>query len=250
MNNAQDRIVAQVAGKPIMESEIDATLMQMGQRAQSYNNPQGRAMILEQLINKKLFLLDAQRNLIEREPAFKEQLSRVKEELLASYNIQKAVEKVRVTDEEVKKYYDEHPEQFDAGDSFNASHILVDSEELAKELKAKIESGELTFESAAMEHSTCPSGKQGGSLGDFGKGQMVPEFEVAAFGMEPGQISEPVKTQFGYHLIKLNSKGTASTSDFDTLKDNIKEHLLQEKRQKAFRSKVNQLKILYPVTKA
>ena len=71
MNNAQDRIVAQVAGKPIMESEIDATLMQMGQRAQSYNNPQGRAMILEQLINKKLFLLDAQRNLIEREPAFK-----------------------------------------------------------------------------------------------------------------------------------------------------------------------------------
>ena len=74
MNNAQDRIVAQVAGKPIMESEIDATLMQMGQRAQSYNNPQGRAMILEQLINKKLFLLDAQRNLLEREPAFKEQL--------------------------------------------------------------------------------------------------------------------------------------------------------------------------------
>lgn len=102
MNNAQDRIVAQVAGKPIMESEIDATLMQMGQRAQSYNNPQGRAMILEQLINKKLFLLDAQRNLLEREPAFKEQLGRVKEELLASYNIQKAVEKVRVTDEEVK----------------------------------------------------------------------------------------------------------------------------------------------------
>ena len=85
MNNAQDRIVAQVAGKPIMESEIDATLMQMGQRAQSYNNPQGRAMILEQLINKKLFLLDAQRNLLEREPAFKEQLGRVKEELLAKF---------------------------------------------------------------------------------------------------------------------------------------------------------------------
>lgn len=191
MNNAQDRIVAQVAGKPIMESEIDATLMQMGQRAQSYNNPQGRAMILEQLINKKLFLLDAQRNLLEREPAFKEQLGRVKEELLASYNIQKAVEKVRVTDEEVKKYYDEHPEQFDAGDSFNASHILVDSEELAKELKAKIESGELTFENAAMEHSTCPSGKQGGSLGDFGKGQMVSRIRKRVRRNERGRAFRP-----------------------------------------------------------
>ena len=114
----------------------------------------------------------------------------------------------------------------------------------------QINAGEITFEDAARQFSTCPSGKQGGELGDFTSGQMVPEFEVAAFGMEPGQISEPVKTQFGYHLIKLNSKGTASTPDFDTLKDNIKEHLLQEKRQKAFRSKVNQLKILYPVTKA
>ena len=96
-----------------------------------------------------------------------------------------------MTDEEVKKYYDEHPEQFDAGDSFNASHILVDSEELAKELKAKIESGELTFESAAMEHSTCPSGKQGGSLGDFGKGQMVPEFENACAAMNEGELFRP-----------------------------------------------------------
>ena len=249
MNNAQDRIVAQVAGKPIMESEIDATLMQMGQRAQSYNNPQGRAMILEQLINKKLFLLDAQRNLLEREPAFKEQLNRVKEELLASYNIQKAVEKVRVTDEEVKKYYDEHPEQFDAGDSFNASHILVDSEELAKELKAKIESGELTFENAAMEHSTCPSGKQGGSLGDFGKGQMVPEFENACAAMNEGELSDPVKTQFGWHIIKLNKKSSGGKIEFTLVKDEIRDALIGEKQQAAYQSRVNQLKILYPVDK-
>ena len=249
MNNAQDRVVAQVGGKPIMESEIDAMLMQMGQRGQSYNNPQGRAMILDQIINKKLFLLDAQRNLIERDPAFKEQLARVKEELLASYNIQKAVEKVRVTDEEVKKYYDEHPEQFDSGESFNASHILVDNKELAAELKAKIESGELTFENAAMEHSTCPSGKQGGSLGDFGHGQMVPEFENACSDMNEGELSDPVQTQFGWHLIKLNKKSAGGLIEFSLVKNEIMEALMGEKQQAAYQSKVNQLKILYPVDK-
>lgn len=249
MNNAQDRIVAQVGGKPIMESEIDAMLMQMGQRGQAYNNPQGRALILDQIINKRLFLLDAQRNLIEREPAFKEQLARVKEELLASYNIQKAVEKVRVTDEEVKKYYDENPEQFDAGASFNASHILVDNEELARELKGKIESGEVTFEAAAEEHSTCPSGKQGGNLGDFGHGQMVPEFENACAAMNEGEISDPVQTQFGWHIIKLNKKSEGGTIEFHVVKNEIMEALMGEKQQAAYQSKINQLKILYPVDK-
>ncbi len=249
MNNAQDRIVAQVGGKPIMESEIDAMLMQMGQRGQAYNNPQGRALILDQIINKRLFLLDAQRNLIEREPAFKEQLARVKEELLASYNIQKAVEKVRVTDEEVKKYYDENPEQFDAGVSFNASHILVDSEELANEIKGKIEGGEVTFEAAAEEHSTCPSGKQGGNLGDFGHGQMVPEFENACAAMNEGEISAPVQTQFGWHIIKLNKKSEGGTIEFHVVKNGIMEALMGEKQQAAYQSKINQLKILYPVDK-
>ena len=249
MNNMQDRIVAQVGGKPIMASEIDAAIMQMGQRGQSYNNPQGRAVILEQLINKKLFLLDAQRNLLERDPEFKEQLARVKEELLASFNIQKAVEKVRVTDDEIKKFYDEHPDQFDAGESFNASHILVDSEELAKELYEKIKSGELKFEDAAMEHSTCPSGKQGGSLGEFGRGQMVPEFENACAELNEGELSSPVKTQFGWHVIRLNSKSSGGKVEFSMVKDDIRSALMGEKQQAAYQSKVNQLKILYPVDK-
>ena len=130
MDNMQDKVVAQVAGQPIMASEIDMALMQMGPRAQSYNNPQGRAMILEQLIARKLFLMDAQKNLLEREPEFKEQMKRVKEDLLTNYAVQKAVEKVKVTEEELKKFYDENPAQFEGGITYNASHILVDSEDI------------------------------------------------------------------------------------------------------------------------
>ena len=249
MNNTNDRILAQVGGKPIYQSEIDDLIMRLGQTGQSYNNPQGRAVLLDELINKKLFLLDAQRNLLERDPEFKEQLAQVKEELLESFNVRKTVEKVKVTDEEIKKYYDEHPEQFKAGTSYNASHILVDSESRANEIKQSIENGEYSFEDAAKKHSTCPSGQNGGSLGDFTHGQMVPEFENACDALEEGQLSEPVQTQFGWHLIKLNSKKEGGQMKFADVKDDIRYALLSQKQQAAYQSKVNQLKILYPVDK-
>jgi parvulin-like peptidyl-prolyl isomerase len=86
-----------------------------------------------------------------------------------------------------------------------ASHILVGSEQEANNLLSQLRGGK-SFEDLARQHSQCPSGRNGGDLGFFGKGQMVPEFESAAFSMEPGQVSAPVKTQFGYHLIKVTGK--------------------------------------------
>ncbi len=249
MDNMQDRVLAQVGGRPIMASEVEAALISMGQRAQSYNNPQGRAMILEQLIANRLFLMDAQKNLYEREPAFKEQLTRVKEEMLTNYAIQKAVEKVRVTDDEAKKFFDENPDQFAGEATFNASHILVDSRELAEELGSKIAAGEISFEDAARAHSTCPSGQNGGELGDFGHGQMVPEFEAACAALEIGAISAPVQTQFGWHLVKLNNKSEAAPLKYEDVKAEIKNALMGQKQQAAYQSKINQLKILFPVDK-
>ncbi|UCH89851.1 MAG: peptidyl-prolyl cis-trans isomerase [Thermoplasmata archaeon] len=86
-----------------------------------------------------------------------------------------------------------------------ASHILVKTEQEANDLLAQIQAGK-KFEKLAKKHSDCPSGKNGGDLGFFGRGQMVREFENAAFNMEVGQVSPPVKTQFGYHLIKVTGK--------------------------------------------
>ena len=247
--NLQDKVLATVGGKQIMESELEEALASMGQRAQSYNNPQGRAVLLEQLISRKLFLMDAQKNLYEREPAFKEQLTRVKEDMLTSYAMQKALEKVRVTEDEAKAYYEENKAQFVSGMTFNASHILVDSEDKANELLAQIQAGEITFEEAAAQFSSCPSGKNGGNLGDFGQGQMVPEFENACAAMEVGTVSAPVQTQFGFHLILLNKKEEGGEMAYDEVKDDLMNALKEEKQQAAYQSKVNQLKILYPVDK-
>ncbi len=244
----QEKILAKVGTITITENEVSEFILGLGQRGQSYNSPEGRRAVLNQIINNKLLLLDARRNLYEAEPAFREELAKLKDNLLSSYAGEKAISGVSVTEEDAKKYYDENCNRFLTEESANASHILVDSEEKAKEIYAEIISDNKTFEDAAKEYSTCPSKSSGGNLGDFARGQMVPEFDSAVFSMNVGEITkEPVKTQFGYHLIKLNSKNPPAVTPYIEIKDEIKSALLNEKRRKAYESKINQLKILYPV---
>ena len=244
------KILARIGNLSITEKDVEEMVVNLRQRGQNYDHQQGRSAILEQLIANKLLLLDAQKNLYEHNAAFKAQLEKVKEDMLIGFAATKALEDVKpATDEEIKKYYDDNVDKFQKGESVNASHILVDSEEKANELLAKINSGEISFEDAARENSSCPSKENGGNLGEFTKGQMVPEFDAAVFSMNVGEISAPVKTQFGYHLIKLVSKSEASVYPFEEVKDQLVEVVNQEKKQAAFQSKINQLKILYPVDK-
>ena len=241
-------ILASVGGMPITDEDVNEFLRELGPRAQSYMSPEGRKVILNQLIGNKLLLLDAKRNLLEAEPAFKAELARLKDSLLTSYATEKAISSVTVSDKDAEEYYNQNKEQFVTGESVNASHILVDSEEKANEILAKINAGEISFEDAATEYSSCPSKANGGNLGDFGRGQMVPEFDTAVFEMAEGEItSAPVKTQFGYHIIKLNSKTEAKKIGYSEVREELYGMLLNEKRQKAYESKINQLKIMYPV---
>ena len=243
MNN----VLATVGGMPITEEEVNEFLQGLGPRGQAYNNPEGKKAILGQLVANKLLLLDARRNLYEAEPAFKAELAKLRDNLLISYAADKAVANATVSDKDAEDYYNQNKERFMKEEGVNASHILVDSEEKALEILAKIKAGEISFEEAA-ENSSCPSKANGGNLGDFGRGQMVPEFDVAVFAMEVGEISDaPVKTQFGYHLIKLNAKNPAEEMPFAEIAPEIKNALLQEKQRAAYESKINQLKILYPV---
>ena len=243
-----NKILATVNGIPVTEEDVDLFLENLGPRGQSYNNPEGRKMVLEQVINNKLLLLDAKRNLLEADPVFKAELARLRDNLLVSFAAEKTFASVSVSDKDAEEYYENNKDKFLAEESVNASHILVDTEEEALEILAKINAGELSFEDAALKHSKCPSKANGGNLGDFGKGQMVPEFDHKVFEMQVGEITDtPVKTQFGYHLIKLISKKDAEVMPFAELAPEIKEALLAEKRRAAYESRINQLKILYPV---
>ena len=243
-----NKILATVGGMPITEEDVNEFLAGLGPRGQAYNNHEGRKAILEQLISNKLLLVDARRNLYEADPAFKAELAKLRDNLLISFAADKAFANVTVSDKEVEEYYNANTHRFTTEESVNASHILVDTEEEALAILAKIKGGEMSFEEAAMAHSSCPSKANGGNLGDFGKGQMVPEFDSAVFAMEVGEITEtPVQTQFGYHLIKLVAKNAPDVMPLAEIAPEIKEALLGEKRRAAYESKINQLKILYPV---
>lgn len=247
MENA--RPLAVVGTTTITEADVTEAILALGPRAESYNNPQGRAAILDQLIEQALFLTDARKNMLEYDPAFKQQLQRLKDDLLVQFAISKAVERVSVTEAEIKTFFDEHPEQFTGQETVGASHILVDSEAEAEALLKSIQAGEISFEDAAKQHSSCPSAQNGGSLGEFGRGQMVPEFDEACFNMAIGELRGPVRTQFGYHIIRLDSRKAAQPLKFSEARDAIREHLLNEKRRAAYQSKVNQMKIMYPVSR-
>ena len=243
-----DKILAKVGALTVSEREVDEFLAELGQRGQGYNTPEGRKAILEQIISSKLLLLDARHNLLETEAEFKAELAKLRENLLINYAGNKVISAVKINDEDVKKYYEDNLDKFKEGETVNADHILVDSEEKALEILAKIESGEMSFGDAAREYSSCPSGQRGGNLGDFGRGQMVPEFDKAVFELEVNEVTKtPIKTQFGYHLIKLNSKSESTVMPYEEIAPQLTEMVLNEKRREAYEKKINQLKILYPV---
>jgi len=147
---------------------------------------------------------------------------------------------VKVSEEDARKFYDQNPDKFTRPESVKASHILlgVDEKATAEEKKAAREKAEklrkelaggADFAELAKGNSTCPSSKQGGDLGYFSKGQMVPAFEKAAFALKPGEISDVVETQFGYHIIKLTEKKAAEKVDFKEVKPRIEDFLKNQK---------------------
>jgi peptidyl-prolyl cis-trans isomerase C len=150
------------------------------------------------------------------------------------------VPKVTVSEEDARKFYNENPDKFTKSEAVKASHILigVDQKATAEEKKAAREKAEklrkelaggADFAALAKGSSTCPSSQQGGDLGYFGKGQMVPAFEVAAFSLKPGEISEVVETQFGYHIIKLTDKKAAEKVEFKEARPRIEDYLKNQK---------------------
>ena len=148
---------------------------------------------------------------------------------------------IEVSDKETKDYYDNNINQFKSGEQVKASHILIETEAEAENILKQLKAG-ADFEELAKKHSTCPSSAEGGDLGYFEHGSMVPEFEEAAFAMKVGEISDVVETQFGYHIIKITAKKDGSTVGFDEVKDELTQQLITEKRRAAEDTYINQLK--------
>jgi peptidyl-prolyl cis-trans isomerase C len=163
------------------------------------------------------------------------------------------ISKIDISDTDRRSFYDQNPQFFKQPEQVQARHILIKSGpkddkaqqdkalEKIKQVQEEVKAGG-DFAALAKKYSEGPSGKNGGDLGYFGRGQMVKPFEVAAFGLEPGQTSDIVKTQFGYHLITVTGKKAASTTPYEEVKEKIGSHLKQQKTTESVKVYIESLK--------
>ncbi|RLK03700.1 peptidylprolyl isomerase [Ruegeria conchae] len=224
-------VVARVNGDEITLGHVIATASALPAQYQQLEDDVLYDFILEQLVQQHL--LGQQQDALNPLNALR--LENETRSLRAVQTVE-AITAAEVTDEAIQAAYDAQFAEFEGEDEFNASHILVESEDEAKAIKAQLDEG-ADFAELAKEKSTGPSGPNGGSLGWFGKGQMVPEFENAVVALEKGSVSEPVQTQFGWHLVALNDKRKTQAPELAVVRD----ELAQTIRQDAIQAKVDEL---------
>ncbi|WP_318616196.1 peptidylprolyl isomerase [Sporosarcina sp. YIM B06819] len=171
-----------------------------------------------------------------------------KDSITEYLSIRKVVEpRIEITDEDIKAYFDENKETLSTEDQVEASHILVKDEATAKEVAKKLADGE-DFVALAKEYSMdTANASKGGELGYFGRGKMVAEFEEAAFSMEIGAVSEPVKTEHGYHIIHVTDKKAAKEAVYEDSKEDIKKLLIEEQMQTEYVNWLDEVKADYDI---
>lgn len=243
----ENKVLAIVNGKKITQEIFDFTISKFPtERKNHFATEDGKKELLDQIISWELVYNYAKDENFEKREDYLFQLEEAKKAIMGQFVIQDVLSNVIVDDKDVLEYYNENQEYFKDEEQLSAKHILVESEDKANDIYEMIKNG-LAFEEAAVMYSSCPSKEQGGSLGTFGRGMMVPEFEEAAFNSEIGVITQPVKTQFGYHLILVEGKIEPKTKSFEEVKEMIKGHMLQEKQNHTYTEFVNSLKNKYSV---
>lgn len=240
--------VAKVNDEVITKDELyDSMVEQNGAQALD-------ALILEKIIDSEVKKqdikipdkevekeLDAMKDGFGGEEGFKQAIAQsgiteetLKENIVMNLSINKLIDPyISISDDEIKTYFEDNKADLGQKEEVKASHILVETEEEAKEVKEKLNAGG-DFAKLAAEYSTDVTKDKGGDLGFFAKGAMLPEFEKTAFSLEIGKISEPVKSQYGYHIIKVDDKKGAKEAKLEDVKDDIKKSIKEGKSQEAY----------------
>jgi peptidyl-prolyl cis-trans isomerase C len=221
--SASDPVVARVNGTEIHESDLTIAADDVGENAQNLDPATKREQLIGYLTDVILVAQAAEKKSLQNDPAFKRREAFLRNKMLMGALLQQET-KAAITDEEMHKVYDDAMASMTSEEEVHARHILVETEDEAKAILEQLKGG-ADFATLAKEKSKDPGAADGGDLGYFNKGQMVPEFSEVAFKMYPGQLSNPVKTQFGWHIIKVEDKRQRKPPPFDAVKDQITEYV-------------------------
>ncbi|BCH22741.1 peptidylprolyl isomerase [Mesorhizobium sp. L-8-3] len=224
-----NKVVATVGGKSITEADLALAESDLDQQFARLPAEQRRAAALSAIIEIQLVAADAEAKGLDKDPEFQRRMAFLKQRALHAALIDAEVAG-KITDEEVRARYDKEIAATPPANEVRARHILVKTQEEAQDVVKRLDAGE-KFEDIAKDKSTDPgSGANGGDLGYFGAGQMVPEFEKAAFALEVGSYTkEPVQSQFGWHVIKVEDKRAQQPPAFEQVKEQFRSLILREK---------------------
>ncbi len=244
-----------VNGSAITQEDVDSALMNATQgrfnQVPADKQAEFRQQVLQQLIGTELVYGDAKKTGVLNSKEFKDEYVKVQERVKKQLAIQvwqkQQLDKVKVSDKELKNYYNKNKEEFNEKESVHARHILVKGEDEAKKITLELKSlsGNALkdrFIALAKSKSTGPSGPKGGDLGYFAQGQMVPAFNDTVFKMKKGTVTKtPVKTQFGFHVIYLEDKKNSTVRKFDEVKTVIEQRMKMEKFKSVMKVKMDKL---------
>ena len=224
----EDPVVAIVNGQKILRSDIKEAQQLLPRQYQSVPLEEMFPALVDSIIDTKLAAADARTQKLHEGPFFLTRINRIEEQLLQRIVLQQEMSR-KIKGDVLHERYKKMVERLKRKEEIHARHILLKSEEEARTAIEELDKG-ADFAALAMKKSTGPSGSKGGDLGFFGKGQMVPEFEKAAFEIENGKYSlEPVKTNFGYHVIMVEGRRKAKVPNYESVVDKLRDEISQER---------------------
>lgn len=235
------KVLASVNGTTITLDEFNRSILNLPPdlRKRAEKN---KLDFLQYSIRKELLYQEGIRRGIDKDPRIVDMINQYQHEVIIQKYLDKNLQAVgTVTEKELKDYYQKHISLFQTKEEITASHILVKTEKEAKEILKELKKGKDFFKLAKKRSTDPSSAREGGRLGTFGRGVMVPEFEKAAFSLKVGEISPVVKSEFGYHIIKVTDYTKPQKLDFVQVKDRIRQGLTHEKTQKAISKLVDKL---------
>jgi peptidyl-prolyl cis-trans isomerase C len=219
-------VLAKVNGSEIRQSDVALAEEELGPSLAQMDPATKKDNVLSFLIDMKIVAKAAEDKKVENNEDFKRRLAFTRSRLLMD-NLLATEGKAATTDDAMKKVYEEASKQITGEQEVHARHILVETEDEAKAVAEELKKG-ADFAELAKKKSKDPGASDGGDLGFFTKDQMVPEFSTVAFALEPGKISDPVKSQFGWHIIKVEEKRNRKAPDFEQVKAQIETYVTRK----------------------
>ncbi len=239
----EGKVLAEVNGKAITVEDFNAEVENLPPYIRPMAQaPEGKKELLDSMIVRELVLEQAKKDGIDTSKEVVARMEDLKKRVIVEAFLRKKIEQdIKVSDDDMKKFYDQNKDKFKTGEQIRASHILVKSETAAQDILAQLKKGG-NFEELARKNSADASAAKGGDLGWFARGAMVSEFEKTAFSLKEGEVSNVVKTPYGFHIIKVTGKRPAGVRSFDEVKDQIKASMLPAKQQEVLQNLKESLK--------